>query len=538
MRSPVTAGDAAPPGELTMTKRLVVCCDGTWNNPQQEDNGLPAPTNVFKLFNALAGQGPAATPHDTGQPLNQLKFYHPGVGAEGGVLRPLLGGAIGAGISRHICSAYQWLAHHYREGDDIYLYGFSRGALAARSLGGFLSYGLLNLQGLSSVQAWARVHRAYQEGYRQRNRLAALQPSWQLYNQGDATPIRFIGVWDTVGALGVPDDFELLNLFDNPSAWSFHDTSLGAHVRSARHAMAIDEIRSSFCVTHWNNKHSHPDVKERWFPGVHADVGGGYANCGLSDGALQWMIEESQDAELAFQPHALAALAPNPCGALHTSYKGAFSKLRSRPRNIPALQQPSAAFHPSAHTRQQKPPITHPAYYPTLVLAQQGAQHPFDVFAQQQWNYSGLYLEAGVEYRFEAEGEWLDHKDKCDWQGMHNQRLTFGDVARNAAGLLGKGELFYKKLTGNQATDLNWTKRVEEARWLCLIGAISNDSGDPRAVANDGSPVPHQYEQLFRFNEQSLILQHPGYLYCFANDAWSFYGNNAGTLQVTVTRIS
>lgn len=521
-----------------MNKRLVVCCDGTWNNPEQEDNGLPAPTNVFKLYNALAGQGPAGNDPQADTPLDQLKFYHPGVGGEGGVLRPLLGGAIGAGISRHICSAYHWLAEHYREGDAIYLYGFSRGALAARSLGGFLGYGLLNLQGLTSTEGWARVHRAYQAGYRQQQRLAALEPSWQLYHRGEAAPIRFIGVWDTVGALGVPDDFELLNLFDNPKAWAFHDTSLGAHVRSARHAMAIDEIRSSFCVTHWDNKDQHPDVKERWFPGVHSDVGGGYANCGLADGALHWMIEESQAAGLAFQPHALAELAPNPGGVLHRSYKGAFSKMRSRPRNIPALQQTSEAFHPSALSRQEKPPISHPAYYPTRVLAQQGAQYQFDVFAQQQWNYSGLYLEAGIEYRFEAEGEWLDHKDKCDWQGMHNPSTTLGDAVRGAASLLGKGELLYKKLTGNRATDLNWTKRVEHARWFCLMGAISNDSGDERAVSNDGSPVPHQYEELFRYRDTSLLLQHPGYLYCFANDAWSFYGNNAGTLRVTVTRLT
>ena len=86
-------------------KRLVVCCDGTWNNPEQERNGIPAPTNVFKIYNAIAD-----TEKDSG--IEQLKYYHPGVGGEGGVKEKILGGAIGVGISRHICSAYHWLGRN------------------------------------------------------------------------------------------------------------------------------------------------------------------------------------------------------------------------------------------------------------------------------------------------------------------------------------------------------------------------------------------------------------------------------------------
>jgi uncharacterized protein (DUF2235 family) len=95
-------------------KRLIVCCDGTWNNPDQEDNGIPAPTNVMKFYNALVDKDPA-----TGGV--QEKFYQPGVGGEGGLFEKVGGGAVGAGISRNICSAYHWLATHYEEGDKIYL---------------------------------------------------------------------------------------------------------------------------------------------------------------------------------------------------------------------------------------------------------------------------------------------------------------------------------------------------------------------------------------------------------------------------------
>ena len=93
-------------------KRLIVCCDGTWNNPDQEDNGIPAPTNVMKLYNALLDKDP-----DTG--VVQRRFYQPGVGGEGGLFEKVSGGAVGAGISRNICSAYHWLASHYKEGDEI-----------------------------------------------------------------------------------------------------------------------------------------------------------------------------------------------------------------------------------------------------------------------------------------------------------------------------------------------------------------------------------------------------------------------------------
>ncbi len=109
-----------------MKKRLIVCCDGTWNNPEQEDNGIAAPTNVVKIYNAIA----EADDND----LTQLKYYHPGVGGEeAGLLGSFLGGAVGFGISREIRSAYHWLGNNYEEGDEVFLIGFSRGAFKVRA---------------------------------------------------------------------------------------------------------------------------------------------------------------------------------------------------------------------------------------------------------------------------------------------------------------------------------------------------------------------------------------------------------------------
>jgi hypothetical protein len=512
-------------------KRLIISNDGTWNAPDQEDNGVLAPTNVVKLHNALALH--------SSDGVEQVSYYHPGVGAKTHLLETAAGGAVGAGISKHICSAYHWLATQYEPGDEIYIFGFSRGAFTARSLGGLLGRGLLDLRNLPPKDAWARVDAAYAayQQYEKRtldDRLWAA--GWNFFHGLDATPIRFIGVWDTVGALGVPDDLELLNLFDNAEKWRFHDTRLGAHVRTARHAMAIDEIRASFTVTRWANASEHPDAKELWFPGVHCNVGGGYANAELSDSALLWMMQEAQVAGLAFRPGVQDILKPNPLGVLHNSYKGAFAKLRSRPRKLEAMVPANQAlFHPSALARQAASPIAYPAYHPTTRLAP-GQSHTLDVHADTQWNASGVYLVAGEKYRFSASGEWLDANDACDWRGTEDGNFTAGDIIRLGGSALGHIEDLVKKASKNPSTDFWLSKRVESYGWFTLVGAIANDSGVDAIVPNDGSPSPHEYLDLPAHEHNAFQVQNPGYLFCFANDVWSLYGNNHGSVRLTITR--
>jgi len=519
-------------------KRLVVCCDGTWNNENVEENGVPSPSNVFKIANALAEAG--------GDGTVQLKYYHPGVGGEEiGLAAKVMGGMVGAGIGRHICSAYHWLASHYQEGDEIWLFGFSRGAFTVRSLGGFLGRGLLDLAGLSPKEGWFRVHAAYDKGYRVTGSVRKdwARPDWKFFHAGEAAPVRFVGVWDTVGALGVPDDMELLNVFDRSDEWRFHDTSLGAHVACGRHAMAMDEVRASFTVTRWNNRTGgdhptpHQDALELWFPGVHSDVGGGYADSSLSDGALRWMIDEAALKGLAFRP-VIQAVRGYAAGPLHNSFKGIFAKLRSRPRNLPALVPGNAeAFHPSALERQEISPLSSPAYHPTVLLAA-GESREVDVFASQQWNATGIYLEAGARYRFSATGEWQDAGDSCDWHGTEGGKFSVGDLARAASSFFGSFEERFKKLTGNESTDFTMTRRVESIPWFAMVGAVANDGtdGDP-AVKGDGSPHAHQYVALADHGTEPLAVGKSGYLFAFPNDVWSLYGNNRGSIRLTVTRV-
>lgn len=214
---------------------LVVCCDGTWNTPDQTDGGLPAPTNVPRLFNALA-----ATDERGGE---QKKYYHSGVGTDGGWWNRLVGGGSGQGLDNNIKSAYQWLAYNYQPDAKLFLFGFSRGAYTVRSLSGMIARcGLLEIKGLSPNDAWKRIDQGF-DCYRKR-KLSAAYKNYKFHNVGDqgdpsgSTKIFFIGVWDTVGALGIPDDMALLNLLDDPDQHRFHDTDLCDIVEHARHAVA------------------------------------------------------------------------------------------------------------------------------------------------------------------------------------------------------------------------------------------------------------------------------------------------------------
>ena len=138
---------------------VIVCCDGTWNTEDQSTNGVPVPTNVVRLFNALA--------EADGGGIAQKRYYHPGVGTEGSLIDKIKGGAAGVGLDKNIMGAYRWLCGKYVGGDNIALFGFSRGAFTARSLAGMIgACGLLDLTGVNDKEAWERVQTAYAKGYR------------------------------------------------------------------------------------------------------------------------------------------------------------------------------------------------------------------------------------------------------------------------------------------------------------------------------------------------------------------------------------
>ena len=506
-------------------KHLIVLADGTWCTPDQEENGIPTPTNVVRLRNSLASKARVASGRGADRLIEQRAYYHPGVGTDGGILKKATGGVWGQGLSDNIQSAYHWLALNYKPGDQIFLFGFSRGAYTVRSLAGVLGRcGLLNLSGVNPAEGWDRVDAAYEEGYRKKRDQAEWARRWAFHHKSE-TPIRFIGVWDTVGALGIPDDVTLLNLFDIPRNWRFHNTTLGDNVEIARHAVALDEMRASFTPTLWTRKARSTDFRQVWFPGTHSDIGGGYVECGLSNASLSWMITEAEKAGLAFSDHAVAQVTPDPMGVLHDSMKGIFKAHRSRPRNTPVIT--SRYVHESARQRQKTPPIDQSPYRPTTIV-NVGKTYPVDVFACEHWNHTGLYLKPG-KYHFTASGEWLDKSIPCGPGGTADGEFHVGEVSHLIGTGIGWLEAGWRNITSQENAEFKMTRRHDNWPWFALIGAVANSDRKP---ASDGTPPPHQ---AFLIGEKStLTLSRGGYLFCYANDAWNFYRNNRGSVQLKV----
>ena len=492
-------------------KNLIVCCDGTWNSPDNEDDGVLAPTNVFKLFNAV----------DLEADITQLTRYQAGVGT-GGAIDKLVGGALGFGLGEDIRDCYQWLSLKYQPGDNIYLFGFSRGAFTARSLAGMIGrFGILDPSNIKDLEA--KVKKVYRDGYRNQ------KPLTDINFYASSNQVKFVGVWDTVGSLGIPNDKVLLNLFDNASRYKFHDTKLGSHIEFARHAVAIDEKRGSFTPTLWDVKTNTDKIKQVWFPGVHSDVGGGYKESGLSDCALKWMIDEAKNKGIIFQDKLVKQIKPNPYDVKHESHVGLMKALITAPRSIPKIGTINK-FSQSTRDRRKNPPINQIAYLPTREFVD-GAAITLDIYAKQDWNWTGIYLEAGQEYQLTADGQWTDSNISCGPAGTHDGKFHVGEIAHMAGSALGWIESGLKKIGLSEESDIIGSKRVEHADWFALVGAIA-DGGNPDL---DGT-----HETLTHFevgDNYSITPEKSGYLYCFANDAWGFYQNNRGFVTLTVRKI-
>ena len=512
-------------------RHLVVCCDGTWNTADQRHDGVPVPTNVVRLFNALADKGADG--------VEQLKYYHPGVGTEPGRWDRVMAGATGAGLDRNIMSAYHWLCRNYRSGDRIFLFGFSRGAYTVRSLGGFVtSCGLLEVEDLAPDTAWERIEHLFKHGYRARRERISdwLEKGWKFHANGSTEIlIHLIGVWDTVGALGIPNDLALLNLLDASDEHEFHDTSLSKRVEHARHAIALDEIRASFQPTLWIENDT-SDLKQVWFPGVHCDVGGGYRETGLSDGALKWMIDESEALGLGFRKDMLEQIAPDPRGVLHDSYIDLFKLMPNQPRSAPLLEVGNPEAHESVIERRKCPPITHAPYRETRQPLAVGSSCEVTVYALQPWNETGIYMKAGQRYRFEATGQWLDRNVACGPEGANDGDFQLGELGHLIGSAFGELETLFKKAVNNRDADFKFTKRHdrlegERVPWFCLIGAIANGGRSN----HNGAPSEHETFKIGAAREYDV--QKPGYFYAYANDAWNCYENNRGSVTLKVTRL-
>lgn len=307
-----------------MRKNIAIFCDGTWQSLSQW-----FPTNVSCLARSVA-------PFQQASGCPQVVFYDDGVGVPDGVLpeaTKLLGGGMGQGLDAKIASAYQFLCLNYVPGDSIFIFGFSRGAYTARSLSGLLrKCWILRRDRVAAVEEALSHYRSGElenpalDRFREQHCFAmpaflGARPSDPAVTAAalDASAhVQYVGVWDTVGSLGIPELLPFAKNFD--AKYRFHDESLSRFVLSARHAVSIDERRSTFSPTLWDNiealnanasavgllREQRP-YQQVWYPGNHSGVGGGNDDHGLSRTPLAWIAEGAERAGLDWSRDILGA---------------------------------------------------------------------------------------------------------------------------------------------------------------------------------------------------------------------------------------
>lgn len=347
--------------------RIAIFCDGTWNSPK-----IAEPTSIHKVYNTL---------NDHGRP-DQKAVYFAGIGVADefdGPIRKFFnkygGGAFGWGLDGKVKQAYQFLSTFYKAGDEIYLFGFSRGAYTARSIAGMIrKCGLLENPSTENVNKAFKLYRkggarnAPDKEHIQRDRYAlsphfatsendlAFRKGQNPQDRSTMVDIAYMGVFDTVGARGIPPSLlgPVATLWN--SQYKFHDAALSSLVRSARHALAVDERRILFVPAKWDNldklngANTGPlrPYQQVWFIGNHSIVGGSDGpSQPLSMIALNWIMDGA--GRLALEPgHSFEHITPDPL-AVTPTLPGK-SKLLRRWRDGPHSEE---EMHPSVRERVQ-----------------------------------------------------------------------------------------------------------------------------------------------------------------------------------------
>lgn len=290
-----------------MPKNIVIFSDGTG-----QEGGKGHNTNVYKLFNMIVDRDES----------RQIGFYDRGLGTG---FAKFAGNVFGIGISQNILDCYRFIFENYSVGDKIYLFGFSRGATTVRSLSGFIHhFGLLPKSRPELIPQAYRIYKTDDPIKRTHKAQQFIERHHTMW-----VKIQYIGVWDTVVALGVPWQkwsalINKLHFFKH----KFHDLSLSPSIIHGRHALAIDDRRREFHPTLWDKtSRSDQTMKQVWFSGMHTDVGGGYKEQGLSDVVLDWMIKEAVPLGLEIYDKNKVPVQPDFKGAMHDSRDSWWKKI-------------------------------------------------------------------------------------------------------------------------------------------------------------------------------------------------------------------
>lgn len=516
-----------------MKRKLVVCCDGTYNVPGQADSGLPAPTNVWKVCHALQ--------HDPSSYPGKMVRYFRGVGRgwaasigwiwrlahwiSFGRLDHLFGGVSGWGLSRQIRDAYTFLAEEYEEGDEIYVFGFSRGAFAARSLVGLIRHaGLPRKSDRTLIRKVAKAYHRLRRGRQHREYLQSVQPlMWP------GVRVRFLGVWDTVRALGLPVWGGNFSLNPLPLAERYHDVNALDVVDAAYHALAIDDQRAAFAPVLFRTEpgRARGKLEQVWFRGAHCDVGGGYADCRLSDIALRWMVERASEWGLDICERDLYAAADSRPVQPRDSL-GQFWVAGVWPRWFPVASTPEASdynpdwgyLHPSV-SAVRVPGEARPGGEQWLEDLIPGEESPvIEIHSGKFWENTHLVLRSSGRYVIRAEGNWDVAGHWCSAEGEPgSQRLLRAPNGRTGelvlvvnappTGPLPKGRLW------DAFAYLFRVRFSPLVRWLHPWGTLLSVNG-----------------------EHILEPELTGVLHCFANCAVRRQSCNTGELRIRVARVA
>lgn len=323
-----------------MGKNIVLCSDGTGNK-----GGYTPDSNVYKIYKAI-------DIHNKDK--QQTTFYDNGIGTETNKYVRAAAGALGLGFKTNVCDLYAFLARNYKPGDQVYLFGFSRGASTTRAFAGFISTcGLVDGRVMKEDELQDSVKEAYR-AYVKFSKKSSLAKKWREEKSRNIIPIKFIGVWDTVSSLGFPQKWVIISLgmlvlnvifkvLDHLSdlffPHRFYNYKLTENVEFAYQALAIDDARTSFWPRVWNETNHSKPVEQVWFAGMHSNVGGGYHRAGMAHVALEWMMVRAQKQGLIFKNNFFQTVRDdaNPHGRIYDSRDGFAIFYRYHPREIKKL---------------------------------------------------------------------------------------------------------------------------------------------------------------------------------------------------------
>lgn len=344
-----------------MGKNIIIFSDGTG-----QKGGIGSNTNVYKLFNMVEDRTE-----------RQVSYYDPGLGTD---WKKITGSLFGRGFSKNILECYRFIFENFEAQDKIYLFGFSRGAATVRSLSAFIDlFGILPKSRTDLIEQAFAIYKQKNKEIKARAFIKKHHTMW--------SKIEFIGVWDTVPALGMPSK-ALSFLFDKFFPTNFHSFKLSESVNFARHALSIDEERKTFHPAVWhtiNNEEQKDKMKQVWFSGVHTDVGGGYKEEDLSNISLKWMIREAKAKGLILYASPLyetvMASTPNVNGTMHNELKGVSGKIFKREKrqwNKTTHGEPHV--HESVLKRTNNSDNSNTSKYSPWILKEMDKDNPFIEF--------------------------------------------------------------------------------------------------------------------------------------------------------------